>query len=96
MCRQLQPDVVYIDGAYMLRPGIQDRYVPRYERINQNSEDIKILAEEMSIPVVQTFQFNRGMTKKKDTNDVDLEDIAGSARFRTTTSRPNCVVRFAS
>lgn len=78
LCRQLQPDVVYIDGAYMLRPGTQDRYVPRYERINQNSEDIKILAEEMSIPVVQTFQFNRGMTKKKDTNDVDLEDIAGS------------------
>lgn len=78
LCRQLQPDVVYIDGAYMLRAGDKDRHVPRYERINQNSENIKILAEELNIPIVQTFQFNRGMTKKKEIGDVDLEDIAGS------------------
>jgi replicative DNA helicase len=78
LCRQLQPDVVYVDGAYMLRAGDKDRPVPRYERINQNSENIKMLAEELGIPIVQTFQFNRGMTKKKDIEDVDLEDIAGS------------------
>jgi replicative DNA helicase len=76
LCRQLQPDVVYIDGAYMLRS--ENSRVARYERINQNTEDVKILAEELNIPIVQTFQFNRGMTKKKEIEDVDLEDIAGS------------------
>lgn len=78
LCRQLQPDVVYVDGAYMLRAGTGDRHVPRYERINQNSEMVKMMAEELNIPIVQTFQFNRGMTKKKEIEDVDLEDIAGS------------------
>lgn len=76
LCHQLQPDVVYIDGAYMLRGA--DPRAKRYERVNQNCEDVKILAEELSIPIVQTFQFNRGMTKKKEIEDVDLEDIAGS------------------
>jgi replicative DNA helicase len=76
LCRQLQPDVVYIDGAYMLRSeNMRDQ---RYERINKNTESVKMLAEELGIPIVQTFQFNRGMTKKKDIEDVDLEDIAGS------------------
>ena len=78
LCRQLQPDVVYVDGAYMLRLTGYRGSVPRYERINQNSESVKMLAEELNIPIVQTFQFNRGMTKKKDIEDVDLEDIAGS------------------
>ena len=76
LCRQLQPDVVYVDGAYMLRG--RDPNAKRYERVNQNAEDVKIMAEDMNIPVVQTFQFNRGMTKKKDIEEVDLEDIAGS------------------
>lgn len=76
LCRQLQPDVVYIDGAYMLK-GANPR-AQRYERVNQNCEDVKMLAEELNIPIVQTFQFNRGMTKKKDIEEVDLEDIAGS------------------
>ena len=78
LCQQLQPDVLYIDGAYLLRRKETYR-LPRHERINCNTEDVKqFLAEGLNIPVTQTFQFNRGMVKKKDDEDVDLEDIAGS------------------
>lgn len=78
LCQQLQPDVIYIDGAYLLRRPDSYR-MARHERINSNTEDVKqYLAEGLNIPAVQTFQFNRGMKKKKDIEDVDLEDIAGS------------------
>lgn len=78
LCQQLQPDVLYIDGAYLLRRNETYR-LPRHERINCNTEDVKqFLAEGLNIPVTQTFQFNRGMTKKKEVEEVDLEDIAGS------------------
>lgn len=77
LCQQLKPDAVYIDGAYLLRhPNAQLR---RFDKINSNCEDVKmLLAEGLNVPVTQTFQFNRGMTKKKDVEEVDLEDIAGS------------------
>ena len=77
LCQQLQPDVVYIDGAYLLRHP--NNRLQRHDRINSNCEDVKmLLAEGLDIPAVQTFQFNRGMTKKKEVEQVDLEDIAGS------------------
>lgn len=76
LCNQLKPDVVYIDGAYMLRHP--DPRLRRFDRINSNTEDLKMMSEELALPLVQTFQFNRGMTKKKEVEDVDLEDIAGS------------------
>lgn len=76
LCNQLRPDVVYIDGAYMLRHP--DSSLRRFDRINSNAEDVKMMAEELAIPAVQTFQFNRGMTKKKEVEEVSLEDISGS------------------
>jgi replicative DNA helicase len=76
LCAQLQPDVLFIDGAYLLRcdnPRLQ-----RHDRINTNVEDIKmVLAEQLNIPVVQSFQFNREMVGKS-VEDVDLAHIAGS------------------
>ena len=77
LCQQLKPDALFIDGAYLLRH--QNPRLQRHDRINSNCEDVKmLLAEGLNIPVTQTFQFNRGMTKKKEVEDVDLEDIAGS------------------
>jgi hypothetical protein len=76
LCNQLQPDILFIDGAYLLR--CDNQRLQRHDRINTNVEDIKqYLADGLSIPVVQTFQFNREM-KKKDVEQVDLEHIAGS------------------
>ncbi len=76
LCAQLQPDVLFIDGAYLLRND--NPRLSRHDRINSNVEDIKqFLAEEMDMPVIQTFQFNREM-KKKAVEDVGVENIAGS------------------
>ena len=77
LARQLQPDLLIIDGAYLLRhPNVR---LARHDRINTNVEDIKsFLAEALNIPVVQTFQFNREATKKKTLDEVGLENIAGS------------------
>ena len=76
LCSQLQPDVLFIDGAYLLRN--ENPRLQRHDRINSNVEDIKsYLAEGLNIPVVQSFQFNREMTKK-GIDDVGLENIAGS------------------
>ena len=76
LCAQLQPDVLFIDGAYLLR--CENPRLARHDRINTNVEDIKMmLAEQLNIPVVQSFQFNREMTKK-GVEEVGLENIAGS------------------
>ena len=76
LCAQLQPDVLFIDGAYLLR--CENPRLQRHDRINTNVEDIKMmLAEQLNIPVVQSFQFNREMTGKS-VEDVGLENIAGS------------------
>jgi replicative DNA helicase len=76
LCSQLQPDVLFIDGAYLLRND--NPRLTRHDRINSNVEDIKqYLAEGLNIPVVQSFQFNRDATKGS-IDDVSLEHIAGS------------------
>ena len=76
LCAQLQPDVLFIDGAYLLR--CENSRLQRHDRINTNVEDIKMmLAEQLNIPVVQSFQFNREMVGKSS-EDVDLAHIAGS------------------
>lgn len=77
LSRQLKPDLLIVDGAYLLRhPNVR---LARHDRINTNAEDIKsFLAEAMDIPVIQTFQFNREAMKKKSFEDVGLENIAGS------------------
>ncbi len=78
LCSQLNPDVLYIDGAYLLRSSSK-RILARHERLNSNIEDVKrFLAEELNIPVIQTFQFNRDTMKKKSNEEVGLENIAGS------------------
>ena len=77
LARQLQPDLLIVDGAYLLRH--QNIRLARHDRINTNAEDIKsFLAEALNIPVVQTFQFNREAMRKKSIDDVGLENIAGS------------------
>lgn len=77
LCSQLNPDVLFIDGAYLLRhPNAR---LQRHDRINTNVELVKsYLADDLNIPVTQTFQFNRDAAKQKSTEDIDLEHIAGS------------------
>jgi replicative DNA helicase len=77
---QLNPHVLMIDGAYLMRHP--DPRMDRYRRAEVNMEMIKRRASEFGIPVLQTYQFNRQAVKKqqksKGTEFGGLEDIAFS------------------
>ena len=70
---QFSPDVVFIDGAYLIQAD--NPKMPRWERVTSNAERIKSdIAEALNIPVVISYQFNRDSVKGK--NDPALHNIA--------------------
>jgi replicative DNA helicase len=76
MVRQLQPSVLYVDGAYLIRTaGWRNS---KWERLAEIIERLKSeVAEQMNIPVLVSYQFNRGATKKS-TEILGVEDIGGT------------------
>lgn len=54
--RALKPDIVYIDGAYMLKSKASAR--GKWEGISDAAEQVKSLAGAIPVPIVETFQFN--------------------------------------
>lgn len=73
LVRIYRPDVVIIDGAYLiLVPGEKDLY----RRVAVIATDLKQRVAKYA-PVIASFQFKRG-TKKKGNDDVDLDDIGYS------------------
>lgn len=78
MAHHLQPNVIYIDGAYMLKhPNTR---LNKTDRVAEVMDDIKFkLATDNNIPVVCTYQFSREATKKIDKGKKPgLETIAHS------------------
>jgi replicative DNA helicase len=85
---QLKPDVVLVDGAYLL--SHEDKRLTMYQRVAANCELLKCnLAASLRLPVVASFQFNRVADKKlkkqqdeknkgKQEFEIGLEDIAHS------------------
>jgi len=55
--RELKPDALYVDGAYLLRS--KENISARWERVSQTAEFLKMIATEFSIPAIATYQFNR-------------------------------------
>lgn len=73
-CAQFNPDVVFIDGAYLLRSN--NPKIGRWEKVTENAERIKSeLAEALNIPVVISYQFNRKANEKKE-GAPSVDDIA--------------------
>lgn len=76
MARQLKPDAIWIDGAYLLRH--KNPKIGRFDRITENAEAIKSkLATDLGIPVTCSYQFNRDSVKKKGDKS-GLNDIYGT------------------
>jgi len=72
LVHQMKPDVLYIDGAYLLKTD--DKYAKRYERVAESLETIKSdVSTRLNIPCVLSYQFNKKGAKEKE-----LENIGGS------------------
>jgi replicative DNA helicase len=78
LARMLKPDVVWIDGAYLVRG--EKSYQQRWDRITDVVEKAKgDLAEALNIPVVISFQFNRQQKKgqKGTLDNIAYADAVG-------------------
>jgi replicative DNA helicase len=62
-----KPDAIYIDGAYLLRPETYAK--SRYEMVSSVAESLKMLAKELNIPIIATYQIN------KKTDDIYQSDV---------------------
>jgi len=67
-----RPHIAFIDGGYLIDTESQRRN--RWEEMEVLMKQIKSIAMRANIPVVITFQFNKDMLKKKQ-SEVDLSDI---------------------
>lgn len=79
IARSVSADVIYIDGAYLLRHA--DTRLNRYQRVAENTDALKEMAMRLDIPIIASWQFNREAAKKfnkKNSEAPDLEDIGYS------------------
>jgi len=58
LCQALKPDVVYIDGAYLVSVSYQGRASSRWDKIADVAESLKVMAGRLNIPVVGSYQAN--------------------------------------
>lgn len=83
LVRQLHPDCLYYDGAYLMRT--KDGKMSKWDRIAQSAESLKTIASRCNIPAVASYQFNKLVmtTKKgkkvmKQSDEIGIDDIYGS------------------
>jgi replicative DNA helicase len=67
-----KPDIVYIDGMYLMEDDQRAR--EQWQRIGNVSRDLKRLAKRVNVPILATVQFNRNA----DNSSGDTSNIAGS------------------
>lgn len=77
LTRQLNPDAVYYDAAYLMKH--QNKRLSKWDRIAESANGLKDLATYCEIPTFASYQFNKLMEKKVDKKTtVTLADIYGS------------------
>jgi replicative DNA helicase len=74
--QEFGPTVVFIDGAYLLRPSEGPKNMNRIERITEVFNELKALNNEVHLPLIATSQFNR--QAGKGGKDGSLETVAFS------------------
>lgn len=76
LVQELNPDILFVDSAYLLQPSSNKRRNSRREYISDTFEELKSIAMNRDKPVVVSTQFNR--TKKTGRGASDLSQIAES------------------
>jgi len=75
--QQLQPDVVIVDGAYLMNPGQAKK--SEWEKVKAVIEGLKQnIAQSLGIPVIASYQLNREAAKTKKGDDYGTEMLANS------------------
>ena len=75
--KKLNPDIVFIDGLYLMQDGLKTR--EPWQRVQNVADQIKQMAMRVDIPVVGTVQFNRNVNIKK--LKAGLESVGGADRL---------------
>jgi len=83
--KQYQPDIVFIDGAYLIRT--KKNFRTKWELVSYTAEQLKLIATNMQIPIVASYQFNRNISRKSDSvSDKGFENIGLSDAISQLTS----------
>jgi replicative DNA helicase len=59
LIQELSPDIVFVDGMYLMRPANQRGNMGRYEAVAYVVDELKMLALERDRPIVASSQFGR-------------------------------------
>lgn len=82
--QEFDPDLVVVDGAYLLKPSQPGRNMSRTEKITGVFDELKALTLETNRPFVVSTQFNRGAGKGGA--DGSLENIGYTDAIGTHSS----------
>jgi replicative DNA helicase len=77
--QEFQPDIVFIDASYLMRPGAPKARAAAWELVAEVGTEVKEMAMRRTVPVVQSVQFNREATKAKTrgTEHIGGSDVIG-------------------
>lgn len=76
LAQEITPDIIFIDGAYLMRPDNAGRGANRLERVAEVYDDLKKQTITLNRPIVTTSQFSRQAGKRG--KDGSLETISFS------------------
>lgn len=71
--RELKPDIVFVDGMYLMKDDRSNSRSVDWKNITHISQDLKLTAQDFDIPVIGVTQANRAADKSKGE---DLTELA--------------------
>ncbi len=74
--REFKPDIVLIDGLYLMKDDRQNKRTVDWKAVAHISQDTKITAREFGIPIIATGQANR--KADKDVKNANVDEMAYS------------------
>lgn len=80
IAERVRPDIIFIDGFYLLNPGRANERKSDHEKIKAISRSIKGYAQSLNVPIVCTSQANRDGKKNitvGQTDDAAFSDAVG-------------------
>lgn len=77
--RELRPELVVVDGMYLMRDDRSQTRTVDWKSITHISQDLKLTAGEFNIPLIGITQANRGAekTKGEDLTEIAFADAIG-------------------